>query len=91
MIAKLLKSGDRMGVGRPKSEIQRMERLHLRLSKNEFEELLRAAEKYNITKTEAVVRGIKMLLNPPQQRKIKVWDGKQHPGKKNSEGITYED
>jgi len=50
-----------MGVGRPKNEIQRQEHLHLRLSKFEMEKILRVAKKKNITRTEAILRGIDLL------------------------------
>ena len=64
---KKLKGGVRMGVGRPKSNNAKTENLHLRLSKNELEEICSAAEKLKISKTEAILRGIKLLKNPPKQ------------------------
>lgn len=82
-----------MVMGRPKLEIARTERLYLRLSKNELEEISNIAKKLKITRTEAVLRGIKLLKNPPRQ----IITRSQMPGfvpkkiPKHSEGITIED
>lgn len=61
------KGGGTMGAGRPKSNNAKTENLHLRLSKNELEEICSAADKLKISKTEAILRGIKLLKNPPKQ------------------------
>ena len=49
--------------GRPKAEIPRSERLCLRLTKIEAEKISRIAEKKNITKTEAILQGIDLLIH----------------------------
>lgn len=56
-----------MKAGRPKAEKVREKYLNMRLTNEEFEEICKVAEKLKITKTEAVLRGIKLLKNPPQQ------------------------
>ena len=58
-----MESGDRMGAGRPKAEIPRRKTLNLRLTDFEFEKILRIAQKKNITKTEAVLQGIDLLIH----------------------------
>lgn len=79
--------------GRPKLEIARTERVHVRLTKSELEDLEKICEKLKISKTEAVVRGIKLLKNPPRQ----IITRSQMPGfvpkkiPKHSEGIIIED
>ena len=50
-------------VGRPKLEIARTENLHLRLTKIEAEKISRIAQKKNITKTEAILQGIDLLIH----------------------------
>ena len=57
-----------MTMGRPKLEFARSENLHLRLTKFELEEISALAKKLNLTKTETVLRGIKLLKNPPKQK-----------------------
>ena len=52
-----------MVMGRPKAEIPRSERLCLRLTKIEAEKISRIAQKKNITKTEAVLQGIDLLIH----------------------------
>ena len=51
-----------MTIGRPKLEIARTERLGLRLTKFEAEKISKIAEKKNITKTEAILQGIDLLI-----------------------------
>jgi len=59
-----------MTMGRPKLEIARTERLGLRLTKFEFEKISKIAEKLKITKTEAILRGIDLLIqNKPKKYK----------------------
>ena len=50
-------------MGRPKNEIERSERLTLRLSKFELEKISRIAEKKNISRTEAILQGIDLLIH----------------------------
>ena len=50
-----------MGVGRPKLEIPRDEKLTLRFSKFEREKISRVAAKKNLTKTDAILKGIDLL------------------------------
>ena len=50
-----------MAMGRPKNEIPRSERLGLRLTKFEFEKIARVAAKKNLSKTEAILKGIDLL------------------------------
>ena len=57
-----------MAVGRPKLEIARTENLHLRLTKIEAEKISKIAEKKNITKTEAVLQGIDLLIHYKPKR-----------------------
>ncbi len=74
--------------GRPKLEISRTERVHVRLTKSELEDLEKICEKLNITKTEAVLRGIKLLKNPPKQ---KIYRSLNKNPQKHSEGVIIED
>ena len=55
-----------MNVGRPKVEYVRSKQLNIRVSEIEFEEITKLAEKLKISKTEAILRGIKLLKNPPR-------------------------
>ena len=48
-------------MGRPKSEIPRQKTLNLRLTNFEAEKIARVAEEKNLTKTEAILRGIDLL------------------------------
>ena len=47
--------------GRPKLEISRYKTLNLRVTSFEYEKISRLAEKLNISKTDAVIRGINLL------------------------------
>jgi len=49
--------------GRPKSENPRSEVLYIRLTLEEKESLEKYAAKHNLSKTQAVVKGIQNLLN----------------------------
>ena len=49
--------------GRPKLEIPRSERLNLRLTKFELEKISRIAQKKNISRTEAILQGIDLLIH----------------------------
>ena len=57
-----------MVMGRPKLEIPRDEKLTLRLSKFELEKISRIAEKKNITRTEAILQGIDLLIHNKPKR-----------------------
>jgi len=48
-------------MGRPKSEIPRQKTLNLRLTNFEAEKIARVAKEKNLTKTEAILRGIDLL------------------------------
>ena len=48
--------------GRPKLEIPRSESLHIRLTKFELEKISKIAEKKNISRTEAILQGIDLLI-----------------------------
>ncbi len=74
--------------GRPKLEIARTERVHVRLTKSELEDLEKICEKLKISKTEAILRGIKLLKNPPKQ---KIYRSLNKNPQKHSEGVTIED
>ena len=50
-----------MAMGRPKNKIPRQKQLNLRLSEFEYNKILRVAKKKNITRTEAILRGIDLL------------------------------
>ena len=52
-----------MGMGRPKLEIARTERLGLRLTKFELEKIERIAKQKNLTKTDAILQGIDLLIH----------------------------
>ena len=54
--------------GRPKLEIPRSERLNLRLTKFEAEKISRIAKQKNITKTEAILQGIDLLIHHKPKR-----------------------
>ena len=48
---------------RKKLEIERSERLNLRLTKFELEKISRIAEQKNISRTEAILQGIDLLIH----------------------------
>ena len=56
-----------MVMGRPKAENPKTNVLHIRLTDAELAEIENLAEKLKISKTETILRGIKILKNPPQQ------------------------
>lgn len=64
-----------MTMGRPKLEIARTERLGLRLTKFEYEKISRLAKKKNLTKTDAILKGID-LLERDKPKKFKNITGK---------------
>ena len=59
-------------MGRPKNEIERSERLTLRLSKFELEKISRIAEKKNISRTEAILQGIDLLIHHKPKKYVNV-------------------
>ncbi|MBQ9441984.1 MAG: ribbon-helix-helix protein, CopG family [Selenomonadaceae bacterium] len=74
--------------GRPKLEIARTRAVTVRVTENEFEEIEKICEKLKISKTEAILRGIKLLKNPPKQ---KIYRSLNKNPQKHSEGVTIED
>ena len=50
-------------MGRPKNEIERSERLTLRLSKFELQKISRIAKEKNISRTDAILQGIDLLIH----------------------------
>ena len=52
-----------MGAGRPKNLIPREEHLNLRLTKFELEKISKIAEQKNISRTEAILQGIDLLIH----------------------------
>ena len=76
-----------MVMGRPKVENPKNNVLHIRLTDAEFAEIEKVAKNLKITKTEAVLRGIKNLSQiQPVYYRVKP---KKIP--KHSEGIIAED
>ena len=90
---KIQKGGDTMGVGRPKLEISRFKQLNIRVTAAEFEEIENLAKKLKISKSEVILRGIKLLKNPPRQIITRSQMPNFVPKKipKHSEGIIAED
>ena len=58
--------------GRPKLEIPRSERLNLRLTKFELEKISKIAEKKNISRTEAILQGIDLLIHHKPKKYVNV-------------------
>ena len=58
-----MKSGGRMGAGRPKNQIPRDEKLTLRLTKFELQKISKIAKEKNISRTEAILQGIDLLIH----------------------------
>ncbi len=57
-----------MVMGRPKAQIPREKTLNLRLTDFEFKKISRIAKEKNITKTEAVLQGIDLLIHHKPKR-----------------------
>jgi len=55
-------------MGRPKLEIPRNEKLTLRLTKFELEKISRVAKQKNISRTEAILQGIDLLIHNKPKR-----------------------
>ena len=70
--------------GRPKNEIPRQKQLNLRLSDFEYEKILRVAKQKNITRTEAILRGIDLL----ERDKPKKFKNLSENNKKISAGVV---
>ena len=56
-----------MVMGRPKLEIAKTRVVTVRVTDFEFQKIERICEKLKISKSEAILRGIKLLKNPPKQ------------------------
>ena len=69
---KLRKVAADMERGRPKNEIPRSESLHLRLTKFEFEKISRIAKQKNLTRTNAILKGIDLLERDKPKRYVNV-------------------
>ena len=71
-----------MGAGRPRNEITRNEKLTLRLTKFELEKISRIAEKKNISRTEAILQGIDLLIHhkPKKYANLRELWKKNHNG-----------
>ena len=52
-----------MGAGRPKLEIPRNKIINIRVTEFEAEKISRIAQKKNISKTEAILQGIDLLIH----------------------------
>ena len=61
-----------MVMGRPKNPIPRDEKLTLRLTKFELEKISRIAEKKNISRTEAILQGIDLLIHHKPKKYVNV-------------------
>lgn len=55
-------------VGRPKLEISRDKAMTIRLTNFEFEKIARVAKKKNLTKTDAILKGIDLLERDKPKR-----------------------
>jgi len=56
-----------MPAGRPKSEISKLKQINIRLTDEEFAEIENLAKNLKISKSETILRGIKLLKNPQRQ------------------------
>ena len=52
-----------MTIGRPRNEITRLKQINIRLTNFEYEKISKIAEKKNITKTDAILQGIDLLIH----------------------------
>jgi len=77
-----------MTMGRPKNEIPRQKQLNLRLSDFGYEKILRVAKQKNITRTEAILRGID-LLERDKPKKFKNLSGKNSPGVVDGDTVMF--
>ena len=69
-------------VGRPKLEIARDKAITIRLTNFEFEKISKIAKKKNISKTEAVLQGIDLLIahKPKRYKSFAKNPGQNEPG-----------
>ena len=69
-------------VGRPKLEIARDKAMTIRLTNFEFEKISKIAKKKNISKTEAILQGIDLLIahKPKRYKSFAKNPGKNEPG-----------
>ena len=68
-----------MVMGRPKAQIPRNKIVNIRVTDFEFEKISRVAEKKNLTKTDAILKGID-LLERDKPKKFKNLSGKNTQG-----------
>ena len=61
-----------MKVGRPKAEIPRKKGLAIRLTDFEFKKIERVAKEKNLSKTDAILKGIDLLERDKPQRRANV-------------------
>ena len=76
-----------MVMGRPKNEITRLKQLNIRLTNFEYEKISRVAKKKNLTRTDAILRGID-LLERDKPKKYKNITGKNQ--KQSSANVAEE-
>ena len=76
-----------MTMGRPKNEITRLKQLNIRLTNFEYEKISRVAKKKNLTRTDAILRGID-LLERDKPKKYKNITGKNQ--KQSSANVAEE-
>lgn len=71
-----------MVMGRPKNQIPRDEKLTLRLTKFELEKISRIAKQKNLTRTNAILKGIDLLERdkPKRYANLKEIYKKNHNG-----------
>ena len=69
-------------VGRPKLEIARDKAITIRLTNFEFEKISKIAKKKNISKTEAILQGIDLLIShkPKRYKSFAKNSGQNEPG-----------
>ena len=58
--------------GRPKAQIPRQKRLDLRLTDFEFKKIARVAKEKNLTKTDAILRGIELLERDKPKKYVNI-------------------
>ena len=59
-------------MGRPKAQIPRQKRLDLRLTDFEFKKIARVAKEKNLTKTDAILKGIELLERDKPKKFVNV-------------------
>lgn len=53
-------------MGRPKVESPKEKRINIRVTQEEYEELVKYASEHNLTITQMVLQGIKLLIQNPK-------------------------